>query len=163
MITLEASEITGCLIGFAHARGERAIVARLSQMHPAERLRALSEQPYLTDLLVDAAAIYAVSVDDILGPGKPTRIVRARQWVMYHAALAGRMSFPDIARRLKRKAHKTVIHGVRAHALHHGLPLISVPKDPASLPPVSYEGPEPTRDRPWDPATAILMPGRGLG
>lgn len=160
MIALESSEITGCLIGFAHARGERALVARLSQLDPAERLRALSGQPYLTELLGEGAAIYAVGIDDILGKGKPTRIARARHWVMYHAALAGRMSYPDIARRLNRKDHHTVIHGVRAHALRHGLSLISVPIDPASLPPVTYEGPEPTRDRPWSPTTAIVMPGR---
>ncbi|RKQ95444.1 helix-turn-helix domain-containing protein [Maricaulis maris] len=163
MIGMEQSEITGCLIGFAHARGERAMVARLSQLDPAERLRALSTQPYIADLLDEAAAIYAVAIDDILSPAKPTRIVRARQWVMYHAALAGRMSLPDIARRLQRKDHATVIHGVRVHALRHGLPLMSVPRDLASLPPVIFEGPEPTRDRPWDPATAIFMPGRGLG
>lgn len=61
-----------------------------------------------------AAEATGVNRELILSPERSREVVKARQWVMYHARQRGH-SFPNIGMAMDRD-HSTIIHGVRAHA-----------------------------------------------
>lgn len=93
-----------------------------------------------------ATEIYNVQREEIIGPSRTRRRVRARQYVMYHARMAGRSSLPEIGRRLGGRDHSTVIYGASAHATRHGLEQPWTPHDRPSIDKVEYEGQEPEID-----------------
>lgn len=76
------------------------------------------------ELAAEWCAACGVTMNEIRGPSRNARMVRARQGLMYvlHHRLG--MSLPDIGRMMRRD-RTTVVHGVRAEekrrAIDHGL------------------------------------------
>ena len=67
-------------------------------------------------LLADVAAAHSLSQEDILGPSRKLRIVRARQEVMWRLRQAPfGWSYHRIGRFMRSRDHTTALHGVRQH------------------------------------------------
>ena len=117
-----------------------------------DRMSEVVIRPTVAEYVAQAARIYGVGTDQILGRSHVSAIARARHWVMYHARRWGRCSLPEIGRRLGGRDHSTVVHGVITHACRHGLDMIVVTKPTRSKVFPPYEGPEPTLDQPFSMA-----------
>lgn len=117
-----------------------------------DRMAEVITRPTVAEYVAQAALIYGVSTEQILGARGSYTVSRARHWVMYHARRWGRCSLPEIGRRLGGRDHSTVVYGIRTHAARHGLDAIVVaaPNGTKIFPP--YEGPEPTLDQPFSMA-----------
>lgn len=59
-----------------------------------------------------SAAYFGITADDILGPGRNSRFVKARNAAAYIMRHRDGASYPEIGRRLGRD-HTSVMHGVR--------------------------------------------------
>lgn len=102
------------------ARRERAMLARIDELEARlRRLTRLSDGeapaftgPVIARLVEAAAAEFGVRAAAVFGPQRGAQLARARQVVMYIAAVRQHRSLPQIGRSLARD-HSTVWHGVR--------------------------------------------------
>ena len=99
---------------------------------------------FLSDVIADAVEIYGVGERDIKSASRTRHIVRARQYVFYHALKRTQMSASEIGRRVGDRNHATVLYGAYAHAKRHGLSYVYTSCWEGKNN-VNYEGPEPTR------------------
>lgn len=72
-------------------------------------------------ILSEVAGKHGLTVADLRGRSRATRIVLARQEAMYRLRADLPLSCPTVARVINRD-HTTVSHGAHAHAARHGLP-----------------------------------------
>lgn len=72
-------------------------------------------------IVTEVSVKTGVSVYDILSPNREKHVVLARYEALYRTAMETTMSYPAIGRRFNRD-HATIIHGIKKHALAHGLP-----------------------------------------
>lgn len=77
-------------------------------------------------ILHDVACRHNLNPSDIKSASRMGHIVRARQEAMYRLRKRLRISYPQIAKIVGRQDHTTAVHGVRAHAKRHGLPVPTV-------------------------------------
>lgn len=64
----------------------------------------------VADIIEACSWLYKVSADEILGPLKTAKIVRARWVAMYLATKSGRWSNSSIARKMGDRDHTTIMH-----------------------------------------------------
>ena len=95
----------------AQREAEKARKLREAELQiKAANVRRVGARPPVTDeLLVDVAQAYMLTVADLLGPSRLPLIVRARS-VVARVLAEGGMSKPNIARRLNKACHSTIIH-----------------------------------------------------
>lgn len=86
-----------------------AVLARLARMAKAD------PAPLAERIVTEVAAEHGVLVSEILGRSRCAKYVRARQAAMFRLRDETMLSYPAIARRLRRTDHTTAIHGVRRH------------------------------------------------
>lgn len=98
---------------------------------------------FLSEVIADAVEIYRVGEREIKGTSRVRHVVRARQYVYYHAMRRVKMSASEIGRRVGNRNHATVLYGAYAHAKRHGLTYLHT-SCWAGKNSVAYEGPEPT-------------------
>lgn len=89
-----------------------------AQPAPVESLRDAymrDDRPYptLATLMAITVRITGIESDDIRGPGRKMRIVRARQIYCYIARNVTPRSLPAIGRTIGGRDHSTVLHGVK--------------------------------------------------
>ncbi len=76
----------------------------------------VGQRPSFALILRTACDLAGVSKDEMTGPSTKRHLSYSRQAVMYLARQHTPLSLPDIARRLGRADHATVIHGRNAVA-----------------------------------------------
>lgn len=69
-----------------------------------------------SDIEKAVAEMHGLSLAEMKGPTRARHVVHARHHAMWELREQTGLSLPSIARRLGRKDHTTVIHGVREHA-----------------------------------------------
>lgn len=99
----------------AQAVEEAAATSRRAVEAPKFRIPLV----YHEQLIRAWADHYGVTLAEINGERRLTRIVRARHAIWFELWLATRLSLPGIARLFNRD-HSTVLHGIRQHATRHG-------------------------------------------
>ena len=71
-------------------------------------------QPVTADVILKATSeLFALSIDDIIGPRRQRPLVKARQVSMYVFRELTELSYPDIARVFGGRDHTTAIHAVQ--------------------------------------------------
>lgn len=74
-------------------------------------------------IIHEVAAKHGVGVLDICSPCRTARFVKPRQEACYRIYTETTLSMPQVGRLLGGRDHTTVLHGIRAHAAAHGLPV----------------------------------------
>lgn len=64
-------------------------------------------------IMAEVAARFHVTLADLVGPRKQSRLAFARQQAMLRVRRETRLSYPAIAKLFNKKAHQTVTHDVR--------------------------------------------------
>lgn len=72
-------------------------------------------KPRMTDIALEVAGQYRLTLDDLKGPRRRRREAWPRQELMWRLSHEGGRSLPQIGAYLNRD-HTTVLHGVRRHA-----------------------------------------------
>lgn len=75
----------------------------------------MSVREFSKDIIAEVAARHDLTVDELLCASIKRRFTHPRQEAMWEIRQRTRLSFPQIAEKLGRKDHTTIIHGVREH------------------------------------------------
>ena len=84
------------------------------------RLRERDGDGEILSLVKRIADTWNVTMNELLGDSRELCPSAARQQLWYELYLTGRWSYPRIARTFGRKAHETIIFGVKAHCKRNG-------------------------------------------
>ena len=85
------------------------VTAQLPQVYKSNLARPT------VDLVIDVVAEhFQLSVEDILAGGRTKNLAFARQLAMYLARQATERSYPELARKFRKKDHTTVLHAIKA-------------------------------------------------
>lgn len=68
------------------------------------------------EILQQVASRHNMTVDEMLSATRKKTYARARQEAMWEIRQRTKLSYPQIAQRMRLKDHTTVIHGERRHA-----------------------------------------------
>ena len=85
------------------------------------RLRERDGDGELTRQIHCIAKMHSVTFEEMLGGSHEHPASAARQQLWYELYMTGRWSYPRIAKVFGRKAHGTVLIGVRQHCARNGL------------------------------------------
>jgi chromosomal replication initiator protein len=78
------------------------------------RITFLRRNKPAQDIIREVAAKHELDVSDLLGPSKRRKYAWPRQEAMMRMREETELSYPQIARLLRREDHTTILYGVRA-------------------------------------------------